>query len=230
VVIRYIRGAVREGWLTKQGGRIKTWKRRWVVLAAGGVLYYFDNKRAAAPKGVVPLEDIVVRSSVERSFAFSLSHSEAEGGRIKSAKALKSGSSSGSSGIVIDIGDAPDTRFEPPEGGYSPSWSIGCVLHQMITGRAPVTLLDVENQTETRALVRCLGAPTLSDSLALGIPTPARKARYDRISRRKVPGASFAENIILSETLTWDPARRMRCTSAGLVSATSIDMIEEGDD
>ena len=133
-------------------------------------------------------------------------------------------------GVVIDIGNAPDTRFEPPEGGYSPSWSIGCVLHKMITGRAPVTLLDVENQTETRALVRCLGAPTLSDSLALGIPALDRKARYDRALRRKVLGASFAENIILSETLTWDPARRMRCTSAGLVSATSIDMIEEGDD
>lgn len=133
-------------------------------------------------------------------------------------------------GVVIDIGNAPDTRFEPPEGGYSPSWSIGCVLHTMITGRAPVTLLDVENHTETRALVRCLGAPTLSDSLALGIPALDRKARYDRALRRKVPGASFAENIILSETLTWDPARRMRCTSAGLVSATSIDMIEEGND
>ncbi|NDC41536.1 MAG: hypothetical protein EBZ77_08305 [Chitinophagia bacterium] len=136
-------------------------------------------------------------------------------------------------GVVIDIGNAPDTRFEPPEGGYSPSWSIGCVLHKMITGRAPVTLLDVENHTETLALVRCLGAPTLSDSLALGIPVPDRKARYDRISRRKVPGASFAENIILSETLAWDPVRRMRCTSAGLVSATSIDIIEEveeGDD
>ena len=133
-------------------------------------------------------------------------------------------------GVVIDIGNAPDTRFEPPEGGYSPSWSIGCVLHKMITGRAPVTLLDVEKHTETRALVRCLGAPTLSDSLALGIPAQDRKARYDRALRRKVPGASFAENIILSETLTWDPARRMKCTSAGLVSATSIDMIEEGDD
>jgi hypothetical protein len=108
-------------------------------------------------------------------------------------------------GVVIDIGNAPDTRFEPPEGGYSPSWSIGCVLHKMITGRAPVTLLDVENHTETLALVRCLGAPTLSDSLALGIPALDRKARYDRALRRKVPGASFAENIILSETLTWDP-------------------------
>lgn len=133
-------------------------------------------------------------------------------------------------GVVIDIGNAPDTQFMPPEGGYSPSWSIGCVLHKMITGRAPVTLLDVENQTETRALVRCLGAPTLSDSLALGIPALDRKARYDRVSRRKVPGASFAENIILSETLTWDPVRRMRCTSSGLVSATSMDIIHEGDD
>jgi hypothetical protein len=133
-------------------------------------------------------------------------------------------------GVVIDIGNAPDTQFMPPEGGYSPSWSIGCVLHKMITGRAPETLLDVENQTETRALVRCLGAPTLSDSLALGIPALDRKARYDRVSRRKVPGASFAENIILSETLTWDPVRRMRCTSSGLVSATSMDIIHEGDD
>ena len=133
-------------------------------------------------------------------------------------------------GVVTDIGNAPDTRFEPPEGGYSPSWSIGCVLHKMITGRAPVTLLDVENQTETRALVRCLGAPTLSDSLALGIPALDRKARYDRALRRKVSGASFAENIILSETLTWTPVHRMRCTSAGLVSATTMDMIQEGDD
>jgi hypothetical protein len=133
-------------------------------------------------------------------------------------------------GVVIDIGKAPDTRFEPPEGGYSPAWSIGCVLHKMITGRAPVTLLDVEKHTETLALVRCLGAPTLSDSLALGIPALDRKAHYDRALRRKVPGASFAENIILSETLTWDPARRMRCTSAGLVSPTSMDMIQEGDD
>ena len=28
------------GWLTKQGGSIKTWKRRWMVLK-GTTLYYF---------------------------------------------------------------------------------------------------------------------------------------------------------------------------------------------
>ena len=89
----YIRAPCREGWLTKQGGRIKTWKRRWVVLAAGGVLYYFDEPKAASPKGVLPLEDVVVRSSAERPFAFSLSHAEADGGLIKSAKRRGSGGS-----------------------------------------------------------------------------------------------------------------------------------------
>ena len=119
-------------------------------------------------------------------------------------------------GVVIDIADAPDSRFEPPEGGYSPSWSIGCVLHKMITGSAPVTLLDVANNTVIRALVRCLGAPTMSDSLSLGIPAMRRE---DRWPRRRVRGACFAERIVLRDTLAWDPARRMQCTAGGLVSA-----------
>jgi len=128
-------------------------------------------------------------------------------------------------GVVIDIGDAPDKRFEPPEGGYSPSWSIGCVLHKMITGRAPATLLDVENRKEMQALVRCLGAPSLSDSLAFGIPALDRPARFSR--PKKVSGACFAERIVLRETLAWDPASRMRCTARGLVSA--MDTIREED-
>lgn len=31
------------GWMTKQGGRIKTWKRRWFILS-DKVLYYFKEK------------------------------------------------------------------------------------------------------------------------------------------------------------------------------------------
>jgi len=79
----------------KQGGRIKTWKKRWVVLASGGVLYYFDDPKATAPKGVVPVEDIVVRTSSERPFAFSLSHSEAAGQLLTSAKMGTKGKSRG---------------------------------------------------------------------------------------------------------------------------------------
>jgi cytohesin len=33
----------KSGWLTKQGGRVKTWKRRWFILS-GNVLYYFKEK------------------------------------------------------------------------------------------------------------------------------------------------------------------------------------------
>jgi len=32
---------IREGWLWKQGGRYKTWKRRWFILN-DGCLYYFE--------------------------------------------------------------------------------------------------------------------------------------------------------------------------------------------
>lgn len=32
----------REGYLAKQGGRVKTWKRRWFILT-GNCLYYFKT-------------------------------------------------------------------------------------------------------------------------------------------------------------------------------------------
>jgi hypothetical protein len=74
----------REGWLVKQGGRIKTWKRRYCILT-GSCLYYFKDMNvgpsvggyggaAAAinsegsgsdsnsqPCGIIPLENLRVR-------------------------------------------------------------------------------------------------------------------------------------------------------------------------
>ena len=52
--------AVKEGWLHKQGGRVKTWKRRYVILS-GNVLYYFKSPKDKEPLGMVPLEDIEAR-------------------------------------------------------------------------------------------------------------------------------------------------------------------------
>ena len=75
--------AIKMGWLTKQGGRIKTWKRRWFILS-DGVLYYFKEKvqqeETSKACGIVPLEDIVVSESPESKkkgkFCFELSHEE----------------------------------------------------------------------------------------------------------------------------------------------------------
>jgi len=57
----YLHAVVREGWLVKQGGRVKTWKKRWVVVSAS-VLYYYEEKKSAQFKGMVPLEDVIVRT------------------------------------------------------------------------------------------------------------------------------------------------------------------------
>lgn len=41
-----------QGYLTKQGHRVKNWKRRWFSLE-GGVLRYYDSKGDAKVKGEV---------------------------------------------------------------------------------------------------------------------------------------------------------------------------------
>jgi len=50
----------REGWLEKQGGNWKNWKRRWFVLN-DRCLYYFQHTAENAPKGIIPLEGVKVR-------------------------------------------------------------------------------------------------------------------------------------------------------------------------
>jgi len=46
----FIRSVNCEGWLTKRGGRVHTWKRRWVILS-GSVLYYFEDAKSAGQNG-----------------------------------------------------------------------------------------------------------------------------------------------------------------------------------
>ncbi|XP_035704912.1 cytohesin-1 [Folsomia candida] len=50
----------KEGWLWKQGGRYKTWKRRWFILN-DNCLYYFEFTTDKEPRGIIPLENVGVR-------------------------------------------------------------------------------------------------------------------------------------------------------------------------
>lgn len=69
--------AEKKGWLTKQGGRIKTWKRRWFILSEAG-LYYFkqpqDSKdtQASMPCGIVMLDNVEVVANKEKKNSFML--------------------------------------------------------------------------------------------------------------------------------------------------------------
>ena len=48
-----------SGWITKQGGRIRTWKRRYMVLHKG-CLYYFENEKSQKQKGSLSLPGYVI--------------------------------------------------------------------------------------------------------------------------------------------------------------------------
>lgn len=52
----------KEGWLWKQGGRFKSWKRRWFILK-DNCLYYFEYTQDKEPKGIIPLENIHIRTA-----------------------------------------------------------------------------------------------------------------------------------------------------------------------
>lgn len=55
----------KEGWLWKQGGRYKSWKRRWFILN-DNCLYYFEYTTDKEPRGIIPLENISVRECTDR--------------------------------------------------------------------------------------------------------------------------------------------------------------------
>lgn len=56
----------KEGWLWKQGGRYKSWKRRWFILN-DNCLYYFQFTTDKEPKGIIPLENISIREITDKS-------------------------------------------------------------------------------------------------------------------------------------------------------------------
>lgn len=55
--------AAKEGYLVKEGGSYKNWKKRWVILS-GPFLYYFKSPQVSVPRVVR-----VVRAPCARVFA-----------------------------------------------------------------------------------------------------------------------------------------------------------------
>eukprot|EP01156_Anaeramoeba_ignava_P021723 Anaeramoba_ignava/c19616_g3_i1.p1 GENE.c19616_g3_i1~~c19616_g3_i1.p1 ORF type:complete len:190 (+),score=74.07 c19616_g3_i1:1-570(+) len=49
----------KKGWLTKQGGHYKNWKKRWFLLSYN-CLYYFKSEKDSKPRGIIPLDGVTV--------------------------------------------------------------------------------------------------------------------------------------------------------------------------
>ncbi|XP_051571908.1 cytohesin-3-like isoform X2 [Myxocyprinus asiaticus] len=77
----------REGWLLKEGGRIKTWKRRWFILT-DSCLYYFQYTTDQEPKGIIPLENLSVKEveDTHKQFCLELFSPHRKGEMIKACK------------------------------------------------------------------------------------------------------------------------------------------------
>ena len=61
-----VKGVDKEGWLTKEGRRFKSWKRRWFRLE-GSTLSYYSDRVAAKPKGSISLESCAVQQAQDRT-------------------------------------------------------------------------------------------------------------------------------------------------------------------
>jgi len=66
--------AEKKGWMTKQGGRIKTWKRRWFILNDTG-LYYFKKPQDTEPCGIIMLDNVEVVRCPSKKNCFQLQYS-----------------------------------------------------------------------------------------------------------------------------------------------------------
>ncbi|KAK1878080.1 Cytohesin-3 [Dissostichus eleginoides] len=80
----------REGWLLKMGGRVKTWKRRWFILT-DSCLYYFEYTTDKDPIGIIPLENLCVRSLPDNNKQYCLELYNPKGQKIKACKTENKG-------------------------------------------------------------------------------------------------------------------------------------------
>jgi kinesin family protein 5 len=71
--------AEKEGWLTKQGAVVRSWRKRWCVVRGDKLLYFADNNnwQNKEPKGFIPLVDCVAQPAddeTKKPYSFGIYH------------------------------------------------------------------------------------------------------------------------------------------------------------
>jgi len=105
---------IREGWLWKQGGRYKNWKRRWFILN-DGCLYYFEFTADKEPRGIIPLENVNVREVEDKTKQFCFEIYSTTNDKIKACK-------HDSEGKVIEVGNHTVYRMSALTGEDKNEW------------------------------------------------------------------------------------------------------------
>ena len=114
----------KTGWLTKQGEKVRSWKKRWFVLRNGTVFYY-GSPKSKTPKGVIPLFNVMavvattqpMDSTHVHCFELVVSTSSSSSSSSSSSLLLTSSSSSPSVGLGSsgEYGMASPTNMVPSD-------------------------------------------------------------------------------------------------------------------
>jgi cytohesin len=81
--------AGKKGFCLKQGGKIRTWKKRFFILS-DHQLFYFKLPTDETPLGIIPLENLTVERE-DKLVKFGFRLSSTDGGFIKSVRMSKNG-------------------------------------------------------------------------------------------------------------------------------------------
>jgi len=148
--------AEKKGWLTKQGGRIKTWKRRWFILNDTG-LYYFKKPQDSEPCGIIMLDNVEIVRYPSKKNGFLLRYSsevgEAADGSSSAAPAAAAAAAQGDG--------TPRPSSAAPVGGKNlPAKLKGCKMDggSMTQSHHKVYVFCAESASEMESWVTAINS------------------------------------------------------------------------
>jgi hypothetical protein len=172
------------------------------------------------------VKSAIARAAITNGLASAVAHCRALGAPVAVHASFVRVAPNG--GVVLGVdGESPDNRFCSPTGAECVFWGIGSVLHELITGRAPVPFACTPHERVT-FIAKCIGTPDLGEYARLGIdysllrgpkrPGSAseRASHAPTRTRRRVKNATPCETRVMRAALAWLPSTELECTSQGL--------------
>jgi len=205
----------KDGYLTKQGGAIKTWKRRWFVLK-GTKLWYFKSKTDLSAKGFIELEaTTLVRD---------------EGANSKKKKTMFSIQARGLKGRRVFM-MYPDTQQETTEWIEAIRKNIAACSSGGFNGNVDESAAATANQDVQKKPVAEAAAPTPAGPVATAVPILDASTVRGRVfnARTAVPFLREDDSKVLEFWQIWSESipQKSEMTagqSMEFTIATSADM------
>jgi len=192
--------ADKEGWLFKQGGRWKSWKRRYTILS-GNVLYYFKDPKDRTPAGFVPLEGIEVRE-VAAKLVFELRATD-ERVKLKSARMDPSGK-----GMTFLQGHHSVFRFKVDGGAEHLDAWVQAVRAHSVAGQVRTTAsASATAKEEVSKPMMSFFRGKAKPGATPGVGPSSSKQKVDEVSNKQKSLTQGAGSELSGSSAQWSSIR-----------------------